>query len=124
LGSAYALPLTEDIGLNLGFDLDLAFDGQQTYVLNAGDLSFRPRFGTEVTYRGLVALRAGIADVTTSERYGTQLTPTLGAGLALDQINVDYGFGDFGGLQSELGSTHRISVMLTLEQPRFARADR
>ncbi|MEM6784414.1 MAG: PorV/PorQ family protein [Bacteroidota bacterium] len=124
LGSAYALPLTEDIGLNLGFDLDLAFDGQQTYVLNAGDLSFRPRFGTEVTYRGLVALRAGIADVTTSERYGTQLTPTLGAGLALDQINVDYGFGDFGGLQSELGSTHRISVMLTLEQPRFARTDR
>ncbi|MEM8557409.1 MAG: PorV/PorQ family protein [Bacteroidota bacterium] len=124
LGTAYALPVTEDIGLNLGFDLDLAFDGQQAYVFNAGDLSFRPRLGTEVTYRGLVALRAGIADVTTSDRYGTQLTPTIGAGLALDQINVDYGFGDFGGLQSELGSTHRISVMLTLEQPRFARADR
>ena len=122
LGSGVVLPLSEDIGLTLGADVDVAFDGQRAYVLNAGDVSFRPRLGTELSYRGLVALRAGISDVTTSERYGTQLTPTLGAGVNLNQVSLDYGFGDFGGLQSELGYAHRISLKLRLEQPRFARA--
>ena len=122
LGSGVVLPLSDDIGLTLGADVDVAFDGQRAYVLNAGDVSFRPRLGTELSYRGLVALRAGISDVTSSERYGTQLTPTLGAGVALNQVSLDYGFGDFGGIQSELGYAHRISLTLRLEQPRFARA--
>ena len=122
LGSGVVLPLSDDIGLTLGADVDVSFDGQRAYVLNAGDVSFRPRVGTELSYRGLVALRAGISDVTSSERYGTQLTPTLGAGVTLSQVSLDYGFGDFGGLQSELGYAHRVSLKLRLEQPRFARA--
>ena len=122
LGSGVVLPLSDDIGLTLGADMDVSFDGQRAYVLNAGDVSFRPRVGTELSYRGLVALRAGISDVTSSERYGTQLTPTLGAGVTLSQVSLDYGFGDFGGLQSELGYAHRVSLKLRLEQPRFARA--
>lgn len=122
LGAATNLPLTDDIGFTLGMDLDLAFDGQQAYAFNTGDISFHPRLGGEVTYKGIVALRGGISNVTTSERYGTQLTPTIGAGLNISQVSVDYGFGDFGGLQSELGYSHRISVKLTLVQPRFQRA--
>ncbi|CAN5494265.1 hypothetical protein BH23BAC4_BH23BAC4_05740 [soil metagenome] len=124
LGSGYVMPITNDIQAAFGLDVDVAFDGQQAYVMNVGDISFQPRIGTEFTYRDLVSLRAGISNVTTSERYGTQLTPTLGAGLRLDQVSIDYGFGDFGGLQSELGFSHRISVRLTLEQPRFARPPR
>jgi len=122
LGAATNLPLTDDIGFTLGMDVDLAFDRQQAYALNTGDISFHPRLGGEVTYKGIVALRGGISNVTTSERYGTQLTPTIGAGLNISQVSVDYGFGDFGGLQSELGYSHRISVKLTLAQPRFQRA--
>jgi len=122
LGAATNLPLTDDIGFTLGMDLDLAFDGQQAYAFNTGDISFHPRLGGEVTYKGIVALRGGISNVTTSERYGTQFTPTIGAGLNVSQVSIDYGFGDFGGLQSELGYSHRISVKLTLVQPRFQRA--
>lgn len=121
LGGATNFALTEDVGFTVGLDLDVAFDGQEAYALNAGSMSFHPRFGGEVTYKGLVALRGGISNVTTSDRYGTQLTPTVGAGLNISQVSVDYGFGDFGGLQSELGYSHRISVKLRLEQPRFQR---
>lgn len=121
LGGATNLAITEDVGLTLGLDLDLAFDGQDAYAFNAGEISFHPRIGSEVTYKGLVALRAGISNVTTSDRYGTQFTPTVGAGLNISQVSVDYGFGDFGGLQSDLGYSHRVSVKLSLEQPRFQR---
>lgn len=121
LGAATNIPLTDDIGFTVGMDVDLAFDGQQVYAFNTGEISFHPRLGGEVTYKGLVALRGGISNVTTSDRYGTQLTPTIGAGLNISQVSFDYGFGDFGGLQSELGYSHRVSVKLTLAQPRFVR---
>ena len=80
-------------------------------------LDAHPRLGTEFNLKNVVALRAGINRVTNSDRYGTDFTPSVGAGLRLKQVNVDYGFGDFGGLASDLGYSHRISVRLTLERP-------
>ncbi len=125
LGAAVlAFPLTDDVGLTAGLDLDLAFDGQRSYAFNAGDLSFHPRLGTELSYKGVVAVRAGISDVTDSERFGTQVTPTIGAGLALGRFDVDYGFGDFGGVRQELGYSHRVSLQYTLRNDRFLRRDR
>ena len=110
LGASTSLPLSDDVGLTLAGDVDLAFDGQRANVLDAGGVSFRPRFGAEMSYGGILAFRAGISDVATSERFGTQLTPTVGAGVRLGGLDVDYGFGDFGGLASELGYSHRVSL--------------
>ena len=123
-GAGATVPLTDDLGLTAGLDLDLAFDGQRAYAFNTGDMSFHPRLGTELTYKGVVALRAGISDVTSSERFGTQATPTLGAGLDVGAFDVDYGFGDFGGIRQELGYSHRVSLTYTLRQERFSRANR
>ena len=110
LGASTVVPLSDDVGLTLATDLDLAFDGQRANAINAGDVSFRPRLGGELSYRDVLAFRAGIADVATSESFGTQLTPTVGAGVQLGGLAVDYGFGDFGGLASELGYSHRVSL--------------
>jgi hypothetical protein len=120
LGAATDITLTDDVTVGVGLDLDLAFENQ-AYTLNAGDLSLRPRIGTEVSYRGIVALRAGISDVIVSDRFGTQITPTVGAGLNMGALSLDYGFGDFGGLQSDLGYSHRVSVRYTLERERYVR---
>lgn len=122
LGAGVELPLTDDLGFTVGADLDLAFDGQRAYAFNAGEVSFHPRLGTELSYKGVVALRAGISDVTASERFGTQLTPTVGVGLNVSSFQIDYGFGDFGGIRQELGYSHRISLKFTLHERRFARA--
>lgn len=122
LGAGVArVPLTGDLALTAGLDLDIAFDGQRSYALNLGDASFHPRLGAEVDFRNLVALRLGISDVTTSERFGTQLTPTVGAGVNLGPLAVDYGFGDFGGIREALGYSHRVSLRYTLRSDRFAR---
>ena len=123
-GTGVTLPLTDDIGFTTGLDFDLAFDGQRAYAFNSGDVSFHPRFGTELTYRNVVALRAGISDVTSSERFGTQVTPTVGAGLNIGAFDVDYGFGDFGGIRSDLGYSHRVALKYTLTQDALARVNR
>jgi hypothetical protein len=110
--------------VTLGLDLDMAFDGQQANVFNAGDISFHPRIGGEVNIQNVVYLRGGINRVLNSDAYGLDVTPSVGAGLRLAQVAVDYGFGDFAGLSSEIdGFTHRISVQLTLEQPRWERSE-
>jgi hypothetical protein len=124
LGAATTVPLTEDLGFTVGADLDLAFDGQEAYYFNAGDVSFHPRLGGELAYKGVVALRGGVSNVTSSGRYGTQFTPAVGAGLNVGRVALDYGFGDFGGLQSELGYSHRVSLKVTLAQERFQREER
>jgi len=120
LGAATDLVLTDDVTVGLGADLDVAFEGG-AYTLGAGGLSLRPRIGTEVSYRGVVALRAGISDVTVSDRFGTQITPTVGAGLNMGALSLDYGFGDFGGLQSDLGYSHRVSLRYSLQREQWVR---
>ena len=122
LGTGYLLPL--DGGgtrLAFGFDVDLRFEGREAYALNSGSISYHPRLGTELSVRDVVALRAGLSDVTVSDDLGWQYTPTVGAGLAVSRFNVDYAFGDFAGLASDLGYSHRLSVQLTLAQPGLQR---
>jgi hypothetical protein len=124
IGSGVILPIGQKNSVTLGLDLDMAFDGQQANVFNAGDISFHPRIGGEVNIQNVVYLRGGINRVLNSDAYGLDVTPSVGAGLRLAQVAVDYGFGDFAGLSSEIdGFTHRISVQLTLEQPRWERSE-
>lgn len=123
LGGGYQMPVGSS-RLTLAMDVDVAFDGQQAFVLNAGDVSFHPRVGAEYAFKDVVFLRAGISRVQISDDIGLDVTPTVGAGLQLNQIALDYGFGDFAGLSSDLGFSHRISARLTLQQPRMKRASK
>lgn len=124
LGSGVVVPVAGQTSFTVGLDMDLAFDGQQANVFNAGDLSFHPRIGGELNVQNIVYLRGGINRVLNSDAYGMDITPSVGAGLRLRQVAVDYGFGDFAGLSSEIdGYTHRISVQLTLEQPGLKRSE-
>lgn len=121
LGAAAPVTINDQFALTLATDLDLGFDGQQANVIDAAGLSFRPRIGGELTYRDILAFRAGIADVTTNADFGTQITPAMGVGVRLGALSVDYGFGDFGGLASELGYAHRVSVGYRLGGTRYSR---
>ncbi len=121
LGTGYAIPFGTS-SLTLGADFDLAFDGQENYAFSAGPMSIHPRFGTEFNYKNVLSIRGGIARIAPGPGDELQFTPTLGAGLQLAQVNLDYGFGDFAGLTSDLGMTHRIAARLTLERPSSVRS--
>lgn len=122
LGAGVVLPVGTAHQVTLGADVDLAFDGQQAFVPNIGDVSFHPRVGGEFLYADVVALRAGINRIQYGDAIGLDVTPSLGAGLILKQLSVDFSFGDFAGLAAQdLGYSYRISAQLRLEQPGLKR---
>jgi hypothetical protein len=67
-------------------------------------------------------LRAGVHRLQYGDNIGLDLTPSVGAGLDIEQFSIDFSFGDFAGLTAEdLGYSYRISAQLRLEQPGLKR---
>jgi len=93
-------------------DFDIRFENRQyASTFNAGPISLDLHGGLEYQLKNLVALRVGYSDV-------KQIT--FGAGLQLPKLNIDYSFAKFDGI-NQLGNTHRISLMFTLEAEQFRR---
>lgn len=96
----------------IGIDTDIRFEGRKsTAHLAFGAVSLNFRGGLEYSYKNIVAVRAGIDDIGRL---------TLGAGLRIAKLNIDYSFARFDSIE-QLGNSHRISLQLELEQESFRR---
>jgi len=123
-GAGAAWPVGNGHTLTVALDTDVAVDGQRAFVANIGDVSFRPRLGAAFDYKGVAELRGGIQRIRYNDTFGLDLTPSIGAGLDLAQVSVDFSFGDFAGLTAQdLGYSYRLSVQLRLEQPGLKRSE-
>lgn len=112
LGTAYFIDLFHG-RFAPTFDVDVRFENRQfASVAHLGPVSFDPHIGLEFDYKNSVAVRIGYNDI-------KQLT--VGAGLHLRKIDIDYSFARFG-KENDLGDTHRISLRFILQNERFARA--
>jgi len=112
VGSAYAV---DALGGRFipAVDFDIRFENRRyASTFNFGPVSFDLHAGMEFQLKDLIALRVGYSDV-------KQLT--LGAGLHLPKLNIDYSFAKFDG-KDQLGNTHRVSLMFTLESEQFKRS--
>lgn len=113
IGAAYGI---EFLGgtLTPALDIDIRFENRRfASYFNIGPVSFDPHGGIEFSYKGIVAVRGGYNDV---KQF------TVGAGVKLPKLNIDYSFARMTEKEYErLPDTHRISLMLTLEEPRFLR---
>jgi hypothetical protein len=114
LGSLYSLQFMNSFVFTPAVDFDVRFENRQfASIFNVGPVSFDPHAGFELTYNRVFAIRAGYNDV---KQF------TLGAGVKLPKLNIDYSFARFSASPDDrLDDTHRISLILTLEEPRFAR---
>jgi hypothetical protein len=93
-------------------DVDIRFENRQyASIAHLGSISVDPHVGLEFDFKKSVALRVGYNDV-------KQLT--LGAGIHLRKIDIDYSFAKFDQVNN-LGDTHRISLRLLLQDERYAR---
>jgi hypothetical protein len=111
LGTAYFLNLFNG-RFAPTIDVDVRFENRQfASIAHLGLISFDPHVGLEFDYKNTVALRIGYNDV-------KQLT--LGTGLHLRKLDIDYSFARFG-KENDLGDTHRISLRMILHEARFAR---
>lgn len=95
-------------------DFDIRFENRRfASNFNIGPVSFDMHAGFEYNYKNVVSVRAGYNDV---KQF------TIGAGVKLPKLNIDYSFARFSSSEIDrLPDTHRISLMLTLEEPKFLR---
>ena len=114
LGAAYRWDIFSDFDHVIlpAIDADLRFENRGSISeVHAGPVSADFHFGLEYEFKRLVALRIGYNDVKML---------TIGAGVHLPRLNIDYAFQSFNN-QDQLGNTHRVSFTLTLEQERWKR---
>lgn len=95
-------------------DFDIRFENRRfASNFNIGPVSFDMHAGLEYTFKNLIYVRGGYNDV---KQF------TIGAGVKLPKLNIDYSFARFNESSAKrLDDSHRISIMLTLEEPRFLR---
>lgn len=95
-------------------DFDIRFENRRfASNFNIGPVSFDMHAGFEYSFKNIIAVRAGYNDV---KQF------TIGAGVKLPKLNIDYSFARFNASETDrLPDSHRISLMLTLEEPRFLR---
>jgi hypothetical protein len=110
LGAAKEIVINNDFAVAATADVDLLFENRQAYYINVGRMSIEPHAGGEVSYKDIIALRAGVTDFITDPVSGFTVSPTLGMGLKVASFVLDYGFASFAGASSDLGFTHRISL--------------
>ena len=93
-------------------DFDIRFENRRyASTAHLGPISLDIHSGLEYQFKSLIALRVGYSDV-------KQLT--MGAGVRLPKLNIDYSFVKFDGI-NQLGNSHRISLLFTLETEQFKR---
>jgi hypothetical protein len=108
-GSAYIFDIQLLKGrIAAAADIDFRFEGRKiASQAHWGRTSADFHFGLEYEFQKIVALRFGL-DVG---------HPTAGLGVHLPKLDVDYAFLS----HAELGTTHRISLRLTIEEEKFKR---
>ena len=113
LGAAYRVNFFGGV-FTPEMDVDLRFENRRfASTFNLGPVSFDLKTGLEFNYKNIFAIRGGFNDI---KQF------TIGAGIKLPKLNIDYSFARMSGSEFErLPDTHRISIILTLEEPRFAR---
>ncbi len=112
VGGSYDIPIFGSGRLTPAVDFDIRFEDRQFASLaHVGPVSADMHAGLEYGFKNLFAVRVGYNDV-------KQLT--FGAGIKLPKLNIDYSFAKFDNTD-QLGNTHRISVMFTLEDDKFKR---
>lgn len=112
LGGSYDIEFLKNSRITPALDFDVRFENRKfASIAHLGPVSFDPHIGLEYGFKDLFAVRVGYNDV-------KQLT--FGAGVKFPKLNLDYSFAKFDG-QDQLGNTHRISIMFTLEEEKFKR---
>lgn len=115
LGAGYRLKIGNS-GLRPELDFIITTDGKRNTLVSADPFSIDPAFGLEYDYRQFLFIRGGISQFQRETDFmdQEQLTarPSLGVGLKISKLYVDYAFSDIGDQESRF--SHIISLKLDI----------
>ena len=116
LGAARSLRLSEQIGLTAELDLIATTDGKRNTLLSADPVSVDPAIGLEADYGKFVFLRAGVSQLQRIRDFDNieaiNSRPSLGLGLKVGQLYVDYAYTDLGDDSGRSTYSHIVSLRL------------
>ncbi len=105
------------LGLLPELDLIVTTDGQRNTLISSSPFSIDPAFGLEADYGRFIFLRLGanqfqqVQDFDGSEQW--QMRPSLGVGLRISSLRIDYAFTDLGSEENTF--SHIISLALDIK---------
>ena len=101
-------------------DLDITTDGKRNVLISASPFSIDPHIGIEAGIRKYVRVRMGVGnfqkEIDFDNTKKTTFQPSIGLGLVLNSVTIDYGFTDIGDNSTALYS-HVFSVKIKLNKP-------
>lgn len=116
LGVARDFSITDRIGLNTELNVIATTDGRRNTLLSADPISLDPAFGVEADYGEFVFLRAGVSQLQRIRDFGDteaiNSRPSLGLGLKVGKLFVDYAYTDLGEDDGRSTYSHIVSLRL------------
>jgi hypothetical protein len=113
LGAAYRQEILTNHSLMPTVDGIFRFEGRHaTTLVDLTAASLDIAAGLEYSYKDRVFLRGGFSEL-------QQIT--VGAGIKLPKLSIDYAFTNESSDLQGFGPTHRVSLTLTLEEAKFGR---
>ena len=99
---------------------ELTFDGKRNTIIGSDYTSIDTKMGIEAGYKDFVFLRGGISQFQTKKNIdGTEtytVVPTLGIGIILNNLSVDYALADVGKGSGTLPFSNIISLKLSINR--------
>ena len=116
LGAAYTFTF-EKMRLTPEFNLHLTTDGRRNTLVSADPISIDPTFGVELLYNEFIFFRGGVNQVQRESDFDRDeyftARPSLGIGLLLKSLQIDYAFTDVGDSRNTF--SHVVSLRLSLK---------
>jgi hypothetical protein len=106
------------VGVNGEIDANFTTDGRRNALLSGNPVSMNPAAGVEVSYDNIVFVRGGISkfqkDNTFAKKEFWTADPSLGVGLNIRSVRLDYAYTNIGSSEARSFS-HTVSLMVTLK---------
>lgn len=107
-GVAYKFNVSKKITATPMVDLDFTFDGKRNVPIKSDVVSIDPKAGLEVAYDDFIFLRGGVANIQTVQNIdastSTIAQPSIGAGIKIKNVTIDYALTNFTGAAGALYS--------------------
>jgi hypothetical protein len=108
LGASYKTNITKKLTVTPSVDLDLTFDGKRNVPIKSDVVSVDPKVGMEIGYDDFLFLRAGVGNIQSvkniDQSTSTTAQPSIGAGVKIKNVTIDYALTNFTGSAGTLYS--------------------
>jgi len=108
LGASWRSPIGANFSIEPEINFDFTFDGKRNVLIKSDPVSIEPHIGVEMGYHDFIFVRGGVANIQEVKDIdgGTSkiVSPSLGIGVKIKNVEVDYAFTKFGGSGESLYS--------------------